>query len=61
MMKGHKVTMVDNFCADKRRHIEHRIDQENFKLIKSLYIKVDQKYHLVRGQYGEEGIISKSV
>jgi len=51
MMQGHEVTVVDNFFTGRKRNVEHWLGHENFELlhhdvVKSLYIEVDQIYHL---------------
>ncbi|XP_014666937.1 PREDICTED: UDP-glucuronic acid decarboxylase 1-like [Priapulus caudatus] len=51
MMRGHEVTVVDNFFTGRKRNIVHWIGHENFELlhhdiVNPLYIEVDEIYHL---------------
>ncbi len=51
MKQGHEVTVVDNFFTGRKKNVAHWLGHENFELIhhdvvNSLYIEVDQIYHL---------------
>jgi len=51
MKQGHQVTVVDNFFTGRKKNVAHWLGHENFELIhhdvvNSLYIEVDQIYHL---------------
>lgn len=51
MLKGHRVTVLDNFYTGRLANIEHWINHRNFELIQAdvitpINIEVDQIYHL---------------
>ncbi|KAF2351207.1 NAD(P)-binding domain [Trinorchestia longiramus] len=51
LIAGHEVIAVDNFFTGRKRNVEHWIGHHNFELINhdivnSLFIEVDQIYHL---------------
>lgn len=51
MAEGHEVVVVDNYFTGRKRNVDHWIGHPNFELINhdvvnSIYIEVDQIYHL---------------
>jgi len=51
MKEGHEVVVLDNFFTGRKRNVDHWIGHPNFELINhdivnSIYIEVDQIYHL---------------